>query len=65
MNIKEMHALCERLLKEGVDPLTPVVVVNKESIVYDEGEDRSPEIDDEYSLEEVDGAELVLSLIHI
>lgn len=61
MNIKEIHALCERLLKEGVDPLTPVVVVNKESIVYDEGEDRQPEICDEYSLEEIDGADLVMS----
>lgn len=61
MNIQEMQKLCERLLKEGVDPLTPIVVVNKEVIVYDEGEDRQPEIDDEYSLEEVDGAELVMS----
>lgn len=61
MNIKEMHALCERLLKEGVDPLTPVVVVNKESIVYDEGEGRQPEIDDEFSLEEIDEASLVMS----
>lgn len=61
MNIKEMLTLCERLLKEGVDPLTPVVVVNKEVLLCDEGEDRSAETIEQYSLEEIDGANLVMS----
>lgn len=61
MNIKEMQRLCERLLKEGVDPLTPIVVVNKEVILCDEGEGRSVETIEQYSLEEIEDADLVMS----
>lgn len=61
MNIQEMQALCERLLVEGVNPLTPIVVVNKEVLVCDEGEGRPSETIEQYSLEEIEDANLVMS----
>lgn len=34
MNIQELHALCDRLLRVGVDPLTPVVFTERKGNVF-------------------------------
>ncbi len=61
MNIKEMQALCERLLREGVNPLTPITIISKEACAEGDGEGFTVEFEERCVLEEIDDAGLVMS----